>query len=160
MESGSPTLAITGAKLTLAIIALFLVVTALALLGSDSYSTVGFVYYCVLPRGGVEAGFVAAPRVYYTFIHSVHKDIEVDVLNVSPGGFTPSLVYLREFGAGTPEKTVGEFDGFIVVEAAVKAAKPVIEVGSRSNTTVTIGAAGKWLSIETCSFIRLVPAAG
>ncbi len=147
-----------GSVLALAALAMALLAPALAL--APPAGTRGFAYLCVSGGGSFEAGYVASPRVYYVFVHSVHKSLEVDVLEVTREGFKPSLVYLRDFGAGTPEDVVGEFDGFIVARAAVGGARPSLVVSSRGNPTVTLGAAGTWLSMENCAYISLVPVAG
>jgi len=149
-----------SAGAALAVAGAVLAVAAVALAAAGPYSPQGFAYKCVLPGGGVEAGYAGSPLVYYVFVHSVHKDLEVDVLEVAGEGFKPSLVYLRDFGAGTPEDVVGEEQGFIVARPAVAAAKPALEVSSRGNPTIIVGGGGAWLSIRSCAFIRLVPVAG
>ncbi len=151
--AGSPRILVAAAGVALALAAIAVVALTLA-------ASPGFAYICVGESGRVEAGYVASPRVYYVFVHSVHRSPEIDVLEVSREGFKPSLVYLRDFGAGTPEDVVGEFGDFIVARAVVGEAKPSLVIASRGNLTVTVGAAGTWLSIEKCSYISLVPVAG
>lgn len=149
----------SSARVVLALAAACLAVTASLLAALAPWSPEGFAYKCLEEGGGVKAGYVESPLVYYYYVHSVHKTPEIDVLEVTPAGFKPTLVYLRELGAGTPEYVIGEVTGFLVAKAAVSEARQELVVASRGNLSVAVGAAGAWLSVEHCSFISLVPVA-
>lgn len=148
---------IPGLILATSIVILALLSSVIAATASHRGSGPGFVYVCLYSASGYSwSGYARGNVVYYDFIHSVHKTREIDLLVITSGGFKPFRVYLLDLGAGTPEAIVGESQGFLVALPGATYSKPVLEVGSESNATVSMGGSSAWVSAGECGGARLI----
>ena len=113
--------------------------------------------YCDLRGGGSISAVIAAEKIYYDFIHSVHKTREVDVMSISRGALVVTRVYFSELGAGvpsSPSELGGQGSGVAFGLHYFDADSPVgdvIEFSWAEWPYARVGGGGFWLSAVDCS---------